>query len=226
MSRTFVVSDTHTAIKYGDSPNWAINRYGTQDWRKPYGEYRAKRDDRHYVNTWNSIVSPEDTVIHLGDVIWDNYKLPVFDYLNGKKILVLGNHDNLDPRTHRAASIPRLEEYFTIAGTYLTHHDIIFSHKPITTDVKDFPLPDGMDLTPYTINIHGHFHYTGVTHEFLPKPTDVFYRHYTTDTPLTYYSVHWVPIDLDTITNFLTKEYVYGSLVGTGFLQSMKSISW
>lgn len=52
--------------------------------------------DRTLVANWNAIVEPTDTVFHLGDVFW---KLPtnrmraIFDSLNGRKNLVIGNHD-------------------------------------------------------------------------------------------------------------------------------------
>lgn len=48
---------------------------------------------------WNEEVSPKDHVYILGDVLWNNDLLPeVIKNLNGKKHLILGNHDRADNR--------------------------------------------------------------------------------------------------------------------------------
>lgn len=51
--------------------------------------------DRVLVENWNNTVKPEDTVIHLGDVIfYGRDKADKFiKQLNGYKILIRGNHD-------------------------------------------------------------------------------------------------------------------------------------
>ena len=47
------------------------------------------------IENWNSVVKPEDTVYHLGDVSFmkqeESYK--ILKQLNGRKILIRGNHD-------------------------------------------------------------------------------------------------------------------------------------
>lgn len=51
------------------------------------------------VHNWNALVRPDDTVFHLGDValgpIEDSLKYIM--RLNGRKILVVGNHDRMFP---------------------------------------------------------------------------------------------------------------------------------
>jgi len=57
--------------------------------------------DRELVARWNAVVRPGDIVYHLGDFGWaaDETGLrKLFGKLNGRKYLVLGNHD-LDKRT-------------------------------------------------------------------------------------------------------------------------------
>ena len=54
--------------------------------------------DVHHMNTvltnnWNSIIDQNDTVYFLGDFAMSNYPEKYFDRLNGKKHLVVGNHD-------------------------------------------------------------------------------------------------------------------------------------
>lgn len=53
--------------------------------------------NRILVDNWNSIVDPDDTVIHLGDVAMGKIAetLPIVSQLNGKKKLRPGNHDRM-----------------------------------------------------------------------------------------------------------------------------------
>lgn len=67
------------------------------------------------LNGYNSLVSPEDTVYFLGDILFPKGhetkagKHPILDSLNGKKHLILGNHD-------RVAAMGR---YFVSCQKYL-----------------------------------------------------------------------------------------------------------
>lgn len=47
------------------------------------------------VERWNSVVTPTDTVYVLGDMFWggEAKAVSVLDSLNGKKVLIVGNHD-------------------------------------------------------------------------------------------------------------------------------------
>ena len=45
------------------------------------------------VNNWNKIVKPEDIVYHLGDVFKFKFNPDIVKKLNGKKHLIIGNHD-------------------------------------------------------------------------------------------------------------------------------------
>lgn len=80
--KSFVISDTHflhkNIIKYANRPFTSINEMDIQ-----------------LINNWNSIVSNEDIIYHLGDFGIDNKTRleEIFNSLNGKKILIEGNHD-------------------------------------------------------------------------------------------------------------------------------------
>ncbi len=55
--------------------------------------------EQRIIENWNRKVKPEDTVYILGDFCWGgNVKRikGLLDSLNGKKTLVIGNHDRLD----------------------------------------------------------------------------------------------------------------------------------
>ena len=51
--------------------------------------------DAALVERWNATVTSADTVYVLGDMFWggETKAVPVLDSLNGKKILIKGNHD-------------------------------------------------------------------------------------------------------------------------------------
>lgn len=131
--KTFVISDTH------------FGHQGSIEFEKNYrGHFKtAKEMDEFMIQEWNKVVSPEDTVIHLGDVSFKNH-YDLVKRLNGKKELVFGNHDN-------GVTIQRLMEVgFSafygmkrVKGYFLTHCPM---HK--------FEL----DMYPDLKNIHGHIH--------------------------------------------------------------------
>ena len=62
---------------------------------RPFGE--IEHHDDTLIDNYNSIISNEDTCYILGDICWnqsyETYK-NLFNRLNGKKVVVLGNHDN------------------------------------------------------------------------------------------------------------------------------------
>lgn len=49
--------------------------------------------DNDIVSQWNSRVKADDTVYILGDFAFDDISAQIVEKLNGKKILLLGNHD-------------------------------------------------------------------------------------------------------------------------------------
>lgn len=78
----YIISDTHFShaniIKYCD---------------RPYNNISEMNQD--IIDKWNSTVSPDDIVFHLGDVgfgLVEQLK-PLVESLNGHKILLRGNHD-------------------------------------------------------------------------------------------------------------------------------------
>ncbi len=76
-SMRYVISDTH---------------FG-HDNIKIYEPTRQDYDDEHLVHLWNSIVKPEDEVLHLGDFAFKSYGWDMIKQLNGKVSLLKGNHD-------------------------------------------------------------------------------------------------------------------------------------
>lgn len=123
------------------------------------------------VRRWNEVVSPDDTVYHLGDVALGSIadSLPIVSRLNGFKVMVTGNHDRLFStysNSHRERFDPEYRKVFQEvvqeAGTYIDLGDgtkVRLSHFPHTGDSHDAdrysdmrPADKGFPI------IHGHTH--------------------------------------------------------------------
>ena len=104
----------------------------------------AKSSDEHtelFIKNWNNTVHPTDIVYVLGDLGRDKRIVEaVFKQLRGKKILIMGNHDNASKSFYESI----FDEVYN-HPIYLSAR-IVLSHVPI-------PVPEGV------INIHGHTHW-------------------------------------------------------------------
>lgn len=126
--------------------------------------------DAELIRRWNDTVAPSDTVLHLGDValgpIADSLALTA--QLNGRKLLVPGNHDRVSPATQSRRAIERFAPLYEqvgwiilpeiIQGTRGGIH-ILASHYPYSGDTQDAdrhtshrPVDHGTPL------LHGHTH--------------------------------------------------------------------
>jgi len=143
MKNIFVVADTHFVL---------------EQFRNPYYRYGFAR-------RWNKRVQKNDLVIHLGDVAWSERTLALFDYLNGRKILVMGNHDTF--------KVVKYKEYFEECHSYYLYKNILFSHEPmcpihthrhiVNNDIVDIRSYYEQYASTIRANIHGHFHEYGMT---------------------------------------------------------------
>lgn len=128
--------------------------------------------DEVIIANWNSVVSPDDTVLHLGDVALGNIdkSLAKVSRLNGYKICVMGNHDRPFMRAGKGDErdwIARYMEHFQEVWGWrdrnminLNGVEFVVSHFPYTGDhtptdrhADARPVDDG--ITPL---IHGHTH--------------------------------------------------------------------
>lgn len=87
-------------------------------------------------------LEPQDTLYHLGDIIfkWEKDLKFLLMCIPGTKILVRGNHDKKSNGWYRRNG-------FAFVADAIVLGDVMLSHKPIET------LPSGVRL-----NIHGHWH--------------------------------------------------------------------
>jgi calcineurin-like phosphoesterase family protein len=113
------------------------------------------------IDNYNSIITENDTVIHLGDLSATvkphlNEFKTILQSLNGQKILLRGNHDHQENQFY-------LDNGFETVGDYLIFGDYFFSHYPLFADSKyctpqEKSFIDIFNKTKCTKIIHGHTH--------------------------------------------------------------------
>lgn len=150
------------------------------------------------VNNFNEVIQPDDTLVHLGDVALGSISdsLPVVSRINGRKILVPGNHDRVGTPMSKPGSEKRerwMAEYskvfhrifdevheIAITMSETEHHFdfslILSSHYPYDgdshgedrwTDIR--PVDEGVPL------IHGHTHMPTQRAHLSKKGTPMFH---------------------------------------------------
>ena len=107
--------------------------------------------DEQMIANWNSVVKPGDKVYHLGDVLFGVDKPAWLDAnfkrLNGKKRLVVGNHDNIKLLGNYFSEV-MLWRMFPEFGLLLTHVPVHNSTLGESHRFGDGPM----------MNVHGHIH--------------------------------------------------------------------
>ena len=132
-TRVFFVSDTH----FGHNN---ICKFTTETGEKLRPWDNASEMDEAMVELWNGVVREQDKVYHLGDVVMSKKHLSTLGKLNGKKVLIKGNHDIFKPNEYL--------EYFKDIRGYHVLAGMILSHVPIHPS----------SLERFSVNLHGHLH--------------------------------------------------------------------
>lgn len=101
----------------------------------------ASLEEMHEVliERWNATVSSKDIVYHLGDFCFGRANIAFAAKLNGKKRLIMGNHD--------VYPITEYLQYFERVHGCLFYKDCILTHIPVHPN-----------HARALINIHGHLH--------------------------------------------------------------------
>lgn len=103
----------------------------------------SKEHDRHLIQEWNKVVGKNDLTYILGDVTMNSERhIALLDRLNGRKVVVLGNHDNPN---HIGTMLKHVE---SVAGM-IQYKGYVLTHCPIH--------PNEMSFTRG--NIHAHIHH-------------------------------------------------------------------
>lgn len=177
--KTFLYSDPHFS-------HFGVCRFLRNDGSKlrPY-EHPDEMDD-DLVMRYNSVVAPNDKVYFLGDVAINRRGLQVLYRLNGRKILIKGNHDIFKLKDY--------SEFFDDIRAYHVLDGMIMSHIPVHPN----------NLGRFSVNIHGHTHANQVmkitgfnkkTGELIYSDTEYDHRYYCVCVEHTDYT----PIDFETV---------------------------
>lgn len=142
--KTFVIADTHFGHKN-------ILRHC----ERPFPS--AHEMDQAMISAWNSAVSPEDLVFHLGDFAWSNPEV-YRRQLHGKIVLFMGNHDyrcsDVELRRAGFLEIHHGPEMVSIEGD-----EVWMSHYPHVSWPRSFH-PPGRDYFIGAYHLFGHCHGT------------------------------------------------------------------
>ena len=116
--------------------------FGHENMARHRGFASAAEHDEHIVQTWNRTVHKRDITYILGDVTMEKAEYAILDRLNGRKYVVMGNHDKIG-HTRKL-----LEHVDSVAGM-MKYKGIFLTHCPVHPMEMDYRIKH---------NIHGHIH--------------------------------------------------------------------
>ena len=135
--KVFIISDTH----FG---HYNIIDYCNRPFKKADGTPDVELMDKTLIKNWNSVVGKNDLVLHLGDVALcskERFK-EIMSQLNGRKILIKGNHDSWSDEFYRESGFEYVSRYPIVWNEFY-----LLSHAPLQ-----------MSNTTCYFNYYGHVH--------------------------------------------------------------------
>jgi len=96
------------------------------------------------IRNWNETVLPEDTVYHLGDFAFKGHFEDILSNLNGRKFLIIGNHDS---------SAVINSEYWEGVSYY---KEIVIETTKIV--LFHYPIKSWNGMYKNALHFHGHCH--------------------------------------------------------------------
>lgn len=145
MSEIFLTSDTHF--------------FHEQDFLyKPRGFENTQEMNEAIVERWNSVIKPNDTVYHLGDVVMGHYDINILKRLNGIILFIRGNHDT-DNKISNIITARTRGTYDFLGTSHLLKFgkfSMFLCHYPVMT--ANF---DDKHFSQHVISLHGHTHQKG-----------------------------------------------------------------
>ncbi len=134
----FFIADLHfghkRVVEFTDAAGKKLRQYDT-----------VEDMEDAMVQLHNELVKPTDKVYMLGDIAFNQRGLDKVKQMNGIKILIKGNHDNL--KLHKYVDV-----FKDVRGCHVTN-GLVFTHIPIHVD----------QLGRFGCNVHGHLHDSVVT---------------------------------------------------------------
>jgi len=133
----FVISDHHL----GHTNSW--EKFKLED-GSPLRPFTSNEEmNETMIERHNAKVKEQDTVYFLGDVVINKKYLELVKRMNGRKILVRGNHDIFKDNDYRDVGFEQLH------GVRVFVDKFILSHIPLHPDCV---------TERFRVNVHGHLH--------------------------------------------------------------------
>jgi calcineurin-like phosphoesterase family protein len=133
----FVISDHHL----GHTNSWENFKLSDGSPLRPFTSTEEMNEtmiERH-----NAKVKEQDTVYFLGDVVINKKYLELVKRMNGRKILIRGNHDIFKDEDYREVGFEQIH------GVRVFVDKFIMSHIPLHPDCVS---------ERFRVNVHGHLH--------------------------------------------------------------------
>ena len=116
---------------------------GHENMAKRRGFKSVEEHDNYVISQWNSAVNKRDLTYILGDITMESSKeYPKLDQLNGRKIVVGGNHDKAKHTLELLKYVESVTAMVKYKGIWLTHCPV----HPLELEYR------------VSRNIHGHIH--------------------------------------------------------------------
>ncbi|MBS1954472.1 MAG: metallophosphoesterase family protein [Cyanobacteria bacterium SZAS-4] len=125
---------------------------------RPYDSVEEMNEE--LVDSWNEVVKSDDTVYYLGDFSLKTSAMEQYaPRLNGRKILIAGNHDGCHPSNHngKLGQLSLYKKYFAEVHEELEWNGLLLHHIPYHDDV-DHRYPEYRPIDNGLILLHGHVH--------------------------------------------------------------------
>ncbi len=133
----FVISDHHL----GHTNSW--EKFKLED-GSPLRPFTSNEEmNETMIERHNAKVKEQDTVYFLGDVVINKKYLELVKRMNGRKILIRGNHDIFKDEEYREVGFQQIH------GVRVFTDKFIMSHIPLHPDCV---------TERFRVNVHGHLH--------------------------------------------------------------------
>ena len=146
----WVISDT----RFGHTNSW--EKFKRED-GSPLRPFTSTEEmNETMIERHNAKVKEQDTVYFLGDVVINKKYLELVKRMNGRKILVRGNHDIFKDEDYRAVGFEQIH------GVRVWVDKFILSHIPLHPECV---------TERFKVNVHGHLHANQIMwgHEIDPR---------------------------------------------------------
>ena len=179
----FITSDTH--FGHGNIIRYCSRPFAT-----------CEEMDRSMKAAWNAVVSADDLVLHVGDVAFGGRPFVErnVSQLNGRKVLVRGNHDkNVFVNIYKGLG--------WIVETHIVLPHVFVVHNPRQDKV---PVPEGTKLV-----VHGHTHGTWTAPGFIDAGVDALGKNACyAPVPMIHALVELTPDEQAAVIDEMTRRYV------------------